>query len=639
MNINMNLFKINNMKNLIKIGIISLILVLSLLNIVSAQNNNTQLVQSALGLDGDRNPYLSLNITVEGTSVPNNIDDFRFDEKTPIRIKKPVVRGTGSQTSIINGKKSVKSTASLYFKLIPPDEGTYTVPPLIITIGDKKFKSTGLKLNFIKIGKGKFTAEEIETNDASSIVKFKLTPQKKSAYPQEGIKVRADIYLAQLKGYQASSISLNLSFAEDVGKDSIKPIPPQEDYREMYEFKIENIDKTIKFINTGVEEINGKLYMRFSGWFKVFAKEPGIFTLYSSQINVVYDEGMSIFSDQKKITAYSEAQTLHIKFFPNENKPENFSGAVGKYSINSKIDESTFKVGEPILLEVNISGDGILSNIDKINLTKIKDFRDNFKITKDNSPGEVEGNTVKFKYTIRATNNNISIIPRIPFNYFDVEKEEYNTIYTEEIPINVSHTKVIGEEDVISNNEGNKENDGDRPGITATSGILANYTSSNALTNHQKQPLYYMWILIFPLAFVILYLIIRKKQHLKENKSTMRFIYAKKNIENQLENIEKNIETDEFFEDMAKAVMNYISDKFHRGRGEITVEEAKAILSEANIPEEKQKEIEKNLKTILKNIEMGRFTSLKTNNIDERKKLITLTKDTVNKIESIKNLN
>lgn len=374
-------------------------------------------------------------------------------------------------------------------------------------------------------------------------------------------------------------------------------------------------------------------------WFNLFAKTGGKLTLYPSKVTIVYQEERSMFfsRNQESYEAYSNTIQINIKNFPKQNQPKSFNGAVGKYQIETIADETKVRLGEPILLNVKINGDGIIDNIKRPDLSNIPEYNDNFKISQESTPGEIIGNIISFKYTIRPSNQKINKIPKIPFTYFNINSETYETTYSKEIPLTVTYSKVITGDDVISGQNSDTSSDnGTKQGITTAKGILSNYNGYNALSNQKINLAHYLWICIFPIIYLILFIVIRNKKILNENIAVKRSKNARKNSEIYLHKAKNNINNDSFYENIAEGLMNYISDKFNLGKGELTVSEVYELFDKQNnVKKDKLNDIQDKLKEIFEICEMERFASTNMIDLKERKNTIDKTNDTINKIETV----
>ncbi len=611
-----------------------MITLFTLSSVLFSQQNNY--VQAQLGFDDKGTPYIVTQLSFKEKNP--KIDNYYFETETTIKVGEPIINGTTYSTTIINGVQSTSLTATVYFPIFATKEGEQIVPSLIINAGGKTYKTTSLKAEFFATGKDTFSARE--TNQRSNLtILLKLSTDTKTAFPQQAILIRVDIYLSAVSGYKNIEPLLDLTFIKDIGESNIIKESPKINSSEISHIPVQGTKLSLDFALSGSKEIDGTLYSIYSGWFKVFAKESGDLILYSSRLDAVYKRGNGFFDfdmDSKTFTAYSEPITIKIKDFPKQSQPDSFNGAVGRYTISSKIDSSEIRIGEPILLEVTIEGDGIVQNIKRPDLFAIPEFNNNFKLTKETGVGEVKGNTITYKYTIRATNENVKNIPKIPFSFFNVDKEIYDTVYSNEIPITISHSKVLTSDDIISSNANTPSID--KQEITASKGILSNYSGYDALTTQQVNFIHFLWVLLFPIAYVICFIVVQRKRIINEDVAIKRSKEAKKKAEKYLMKAKQNVDDKSFYQHLAEGLMTYISDKFNKGQGEITASEIDDMFNNSKIPEKTREEIQSSLKEIFKTCEIGRFASANLNDKNEKETLIDKARKVINTIEPLRKL-
>ena len=130
--------------------------------------------------------------------------------------------------------------------------------------------------------------------------------------------------------------------------------------------------------------------------------------------------------------------TVEVMPLPEKGKPDNFTGAVGKFSFNAKINHNKVKANESINLKLTISGTG---NINLASTPKIN-FPDGFelydpKISESiNTIGGVSG-TKTYDYLVIPRKEGEYVLKDITFSYFDVEKKQYITLPSAEVKVTV----------------------------------------------------------------------------------------------------------------------------------------------------------------------------------------------------------
>ena len=120
-------------------------------------------------------------------------------------------------------------------------------------------------------------------------------------------------------------------------------------------------------------------------------------------------------------------------------RPALFSGAVGRFSIDSAMNKVTTTVGDPITLKVTISGEGNIEKLPPPLWPKLTDWR-SFEESGSHEAGVVNGRLIGSK------SYELLMIPEVPgsfdlptieYAYFDPDAEEYVTISTDPISVEV----------------------------------------------------------------------------------------------------------------------------------------------------------------------------------------------------------
>jgi hypothetical protein len=136
------------------------------------------------------------------------------------------------------------------------------------------------------------------------------------------------------------------------------------------------------------------------------------------------------------ITIRSEPITLEVKPLPS-NAPASFSGAVGNFTMTAEANPKSVQVGDPITVTATISGRG---SFDRVNAPSIEDDRGWHKYppsSKFKQDDDVGISGAKTFETVLSPNEKKQAVPALAFSYFDPVKEQYVTLRSEPVPIQV----------------------------------------------------------------------------------------------------------------------------------------------------------------------------------------------------------
>jgi hypothetical protein len=132
---------------------------------------------------------------------------------------------------------------------------------------------------------------------------------------------------------------------------------------------------------------------------------------------------------------------------PTEGRPASFSGAVGRYEINAFAVPTNVRVGDPIELVIDISGQPI-ETIPGPDLAANTELNEDFRVPTEILAGTVRGNSKRFTQTIRAKRADVKNIPPIEFSYFDPQAGQYAVARSEPIPVLVSAVEQLDAADI-----------------------------------------------------------------------------------------------------------------------------------------------------------------------------------------------
>ncbi len=144
--------------------------------------------------------------------------------------------------------------------------------------------------------------------------------------------------------------------------------------------------------------------------------------------------------DIQKITLQSKPLSISVKPLPDAGKPNGFKSAVGKFSIEARVEKNNFTTDDDGKMAIIISGEG---NLQMINAPEIAwpQGIDGFepKATDDLFKGTVpvSGRKIfEFPFTVSKPGN--YILPAVEFSFFDNRDAKYKIVSTKAIEITVT---------------------------------------------------------------------------------------------------------------------------------------------------------------------------------------------------------
>ncbi|MET0635588.1 MAG: BatD family protein [Chitinophagaceae bacterium] len=151
---------------------------------------------------------------------------------------------------------------------------------------------------------------------------------------------------------------------------------------------------------------------------------------FRSLINtVVYESNMS-----------TEPVTITVRPTPEKARPDSFSGAVGKFSIQASLLKNSVHTNEDAILEVRISGAG---NFTQLSAPEIKwpagitAFDPEISDRIDPATAPLKGERL-FRYHFVSNKTGTHLLPAVVMSFFNPDSNRYNTLSTSGLPVVVT---------------------------------------------------------------------------------------------------------------------------------------------------------------------------------------------------------
>ena len=133
--------------------------------------------------------------------------------------------------------------------------------------------------------------------------------------------------------------------------------------------------------------------------------------------------------EQKQVTFATEPVNVDSLPLPAENKPANFTGAVGGFTMTATAGPTTLTVGDPITVRVQISGHGALDLVTLPAQDAWRDFK-TYPPTTKLETGDQFGfqGTKTFEQIISPQNSDVHELPALTFSFFNPDDGQYHTL-------------------------------------------------------------------------------------------------------------------------------------------------------------------------------------------------------------------
>lgn len=529
---------------------------------------------------------------------------------------------TSQSYQVVNGKASSTSATEYTYYYKADKAGNFTIPSASVLADGKRYSTKAVTFTVYDAATANTPAsqrpvdvDDVDTQAAgrrvgNDDVFVRIILSKSSAYEQEAIGCTIKLYTK----YSISSFLPTRQPAFDG-------------------FLIQEVD--LQPTLNQMETYNGQNYM--TAVLKkciIFPQKSGKLTINSGNydISVVqYDNvNMGMFQvrqpKEAKIKVNSNSASIDIRPLP-QPQPEGFTGAVGKFSIDSRLVGNSFRTNDPATLIYTIRGTGNVKYVKE----PVIDFPTEFEqyTPKSDIEAEVHGNDVSGSMTVEYTFVPQSVgdftIGSDKFVYFDPQTKDYVTLTTPSYNIKVAKGVSAPVSSTDQKEVENKNSD-----------IRHIYLGDKAPQKEHRivvlQTWYWMLYLVLLTVAVVLFAVNRRNARLNADVIGRRTAKASKVARRRLkaaESFMKAGDSDKFYEEMLRALWGYLSDKLSMPVSQLSRDNISATLSSKGYSEENAEAIV----SVLDDCEMARYTPDSSSRMDS---VFERGVNAINKLESNK---
>ena len=564
----------------------------------SQVNFTTKLSKNQLGLN--ERVKVEFSVDKDGDNfIPPTFENFR------------IVGGPSQsiRNSWINGKRSYSKTYS-YF-LSPIEKGSFEIGQASIEVDGEIYKTLPVQII------------------VTSAVDKPTNPNDPNYIADKKIHLVAELSDNNPFLNEAVSVIYKLYVAPDTGVDNWRELEAPR----YANFWSNNID--IKTLNVQNGTYKGEpyryvvlrrtlLYPQKTGKLKI---EPLTLDISVQVPSNRRDFFGNLISSSVNKTVSSGSSTIDVKPLPLNNKPLDFSGAVGNFNFEIKSDKKELLLDEAFQLSLIVSGKGNFNLFDdpKISLPVSLEVYEPEKISNVLVRSNGIKGKINNKYTVVPNSPGKYTIPQTKFSFFDPELEDYKTIYSDPIFIDVEgvYKSSLDSEDNSENIKTNK--------IQLSESQFSSFKTKTKFSKVNEgiflNSIFYWILLITPL--IICFIIIIVTKFIKNyNSKKIDELKLARNKTNKLLDESKVLigNKEKFYESIDKALTIYLKTKLTIKNSDFKNEVIQTKLEQMNV----EKNTVDLLFEIFENCQLARYTPL---NIDAMSDDYNKTKQFIEQLE------
>ena len=496
---------------------------------------------------------------------------------------------SSSQTTIINGKFEHVKEYSSTFILSPKQHGELVIESIQATYDDETYKTKPITITVSKGKTNKVVPSTSPSTSNQNNSKFfaRLITPKKQLYLGENILLEYKIYASTYHIRNLEITDYELPMSNDIWTELLEPKNNQ--WKEQ------------------IEVINGVQYRVFTLKKEIISpQKTGEITITPFEVKTLVNRDFFNRGQQKKLK--SNALNLKVKPLP-PNPPPSFNGQVGRnYKLKVDIKNTELNVDDPLDINIEISGNGNLKQLELPNLNLPQDLEKYPEEIKSNIKVNINGISGKKKLhqLVIPRFHGSYDIPSVSFTYFDLNKKKYKTLYHPNTTIQVAKS-----EKTATNTTLNFERPQQDEVITINENIRHIKTDTKLFDF--SNPIFgtgYYWILlsVSPLLLVLsLFFLSNREKFTNTEKALLKQL--NKETQTHLVKAENNLSNkdyDSFYKEIYMLWTSFISKKYIIDIAEMNRSTIHETLMNSQIKEEFIDELDK----ILTYCEMAQYSPL-----------------------------
>tara|TARA_B100000925_G_scaffold10418_1_gene7443 strand:+ start:4298 stop:6004 length:1707 start_codon:yes stop_codon:yes gene_type:complete len=381
---------------------------------------------------------ISITESVIFTIKISDIDENPSVDISEIEDSFSIISGPniGSEYRFVNGNRT--SSRSISWTLIAKSHGSLTIPSLNVIVGRKTFITEPHEI----------IVSKQNTDQSIKDLFLEVKVSKDKAFVGEQVKLTYTFYT------RVASKVLSTEFPEynDFWVEKLfDPVGMQFTPESWNDIEIDgNNYKSLKIYEVALFPLQEGVYTLESMIMKIETKNKD-----SSFNRLFWDDPFFDTFSQRTRAKLLVSDPIKIEVSSLSNIPQNFTGAVGKFTLNSSLSNSNIDEGSPTVFKVVLNGEGNLSNIGRPKITFPDDidvFEGETKVEK-NISDDFSGSII-WEYNLIPRKNGIFMIDAIEIPFFNSVTKSWSNASSKDIKLTVNKSTIFdsSDKDILSSN-------------------------------------------------------------------------------------------------------------------------------------------------------------------------------------------
>ena len=478
-------------------------------------------------------------------------------------------QSTSISTVIVNGNTKTTRTLTLTYVLTANKTGKFTIPPASVKVSGQTLKSDPLTVQVIAgNGQNNSTSHSaMPTGNANEIFVIAVASKK------------------HVKEYEPFLLTYKVCWHPDLPVINLDPISLelQGVYMQPYNDTQQKSKK--------VETINGRVLVTVD-WqqYVVYPQKAGHLQIPSMKLtgyvrqDLPYDPFDPFSAGYREVPRQLSTPAVDIQVDELSDKPADFSGGVGCFTISAQLENDQVKENTPINIAVKVSGRGNLNMLKEPSIIFPRGFdtydtkqTEDFQLTAEGLNG-----SISYEYVAVPQRKGRFVIPPAKLTYYDTDSHSYKTVQTDSFRLEV--LKGDGSSGAIRDYSGQTDQ-----GLTDIHAIKTGVEKPSQGHHFFASGLYFVFIGLLLIAFVVVFVWLRQRVNGQADVVKTRGKRANKVAVRKLRKAAKLMRENkpgEFYDETLRALWGYVGDKLNIPVSQLSRENISQRLLERGVDEQ-----------------------------------------------------
>lgn len=376
-----------------------------------------------------------------------------------VQLSPEVNRGTSVQG--INGRFTRRESRTYHYEITPQRAGVLEIPGFAVTVGGKQIPVRGERIRVVE--------------DTSAARLFMtITSPAERIYVGQHVPVTLSMF-ALVPEYRGQSLPIKSVFrlmdvatgrfpADQMRGELVARRDPAGRAGTYYHYYVST---ALTFDRPGApvfDDIVGQYYYPVQ-----WRSDPF---------------GSPRITNSRRARAIADVQLPEVQPLPTGDQPAGFTGAVGRFQIHTVASPTDVRVGDPIELRIEISGDGPLETLPPPEIIAQPEITTNFRVPDEELAGSMQRGNRVFTQILRAAHENVTEVPAIKYPYFDPVRGAYRVAESNPIPLDVQAGEQLEAADLAFGETTEETPAADQ--LTLRDGLRGNVTDARLLLRRPR---------------------------------------------------------------------------------------------------------------------------------------------------------